>query len=87
VLIAAAKDQPGRLAGAQRQFRRNRRIGAAADAIRAEVLASHGPLSPVELLSPIIGQIDGQNLQKKACAILPPAKNKPPAQGPAAQSG
>src|SRR5262249_48208187 len=64
-MIAAAKDQAGRLAHAQRQIRRNRRIGAAADAVRAEVFASHGPLSPVELLSPIIGQIDGQNLQKK----------------------
>jgi len=47
----AEAEERRRLADAQRQFRRDCHIGAAADPFRAEVFVSHGPLKrPVKVV-------------------------------------
>jgi hypothetical protein len=42
-MLAAAKDQARCLPDLERQFRRNRPVGTAADAIGAEIFSSHLP--------------------------------------------
>ena len=46
-VVAAAKHQAGRLPDLQRQFRRDHAVGAAANAVGAEILANHVPPPPV----------------------------------------
>ncbi len=56
-MLAAAENQTGRLADAQRQFRRDHAIGEAANAVRAKILANHclgpTPTTPVGDISPL----------------------------------
>ena len=65
-MVAATKDQPRRLPDPKRQFRRNRAVGAAADAVGAKILANHVFASPGKGQCPseIIGQFNARNLQK-----------------------
>ena len=47
-MLAAAKDQSRRLADLERQFRRNRPVGAAADAVGTEIFSNHRSPTPVK---------------------------------------
>jgi hypothetical protein len=40
-MVAAAKDQPGRLPDLERQLRRDHAVGTAADAVSAEIFSNH----------------------------------------------
>ena len=46
-MVAAAKDQPRRLPDLERQLRRDHAVGAAANAVGAEILANHVSPDPV----------------------------------------
>jgi hypothetical protein len=58
-MLAAAKDQARRLPDLERQFRRNRPVGAAADAVGTEIFSNHLSPTPVkaELSNRRIGQL------------------------------
>ena len=58
-MVAAAKDQPGRLPDLERQLRRDHAIGAAANAVGAEIFTNHVPY-PVKgkLTAGMIGQFN-----------------------------
>jgi hypothetical protein len=58
-MLAAAKNQARRLPDLERQFRRNRPVGTAADAVSAEIFSSHLSPNPVkaELSNRMIGQL------------------------------
>ena len=70
-VLAAAEDEAGRLADLERQFRRDHAVGAAANAVGAEILANHNrgphrlPLRAAILTS------SGSRCFKKYWVILP----------------